>query len=101
MLEEIVRGSGWLRSDGTANGPVLRSVGLARGRVRVMVVPRSMAGARGGDVSAVLAGDVADEEEAEAGALDSGPRAAGDAVEALEDALELVGGQAEAGVGDA
>ena len=58
------------------------------------------AGAGGGDAAAVLAGDGADEEEAEAGALDADSVAAGDAVEALEDALELVGGDADAGVGD-
>ncbi len=49
----------------------------------------------------MLAGDVADEEEAEAGALDLDGVAAGDAVEAVEDALVLVGWEAEAGVGDA
>jgi len=59
------------------------------------------AGAVGGGVSAVLAGYVADEEEAEAGALDLDGVAAGNAVEAVEDALVLVGRQAEAGVGDA
>ena len=58
------------------------------------------AGAGGGDVAAVLAGDGADQEEAEAGAFDLDSVAAGDAVEALEDALELVGGEADAGVGD-
>jgi len=39
----------------------------------------------------VLAGDGADEEEAEAGAADARGVASGDSVEALEDALELVG----------
>ena len=48
----------------------------------------------------MLAGDGADEEEAEAGAFDLDGVAAGDAVEALEDALELVGLEAHAGVGD-
>ena len=51
------------------------------------------AGAGGGGVAAVLAGDVADEEEAEAGALDLGHGAAGDTVEAFEDALELIWGR--------
>jgi hypothetical protein len=58
-------------------------------------------GAGGGDVAALLTDDVADEEEAEAGAFDLGHGAAGDAVEAGEDAFELVGGEADAGVGDA
>src|SRR6202789_100401 len=57
-------------------------------------------GAGGCGVSAVLAGDVADQEEPEAGAPDRGHGAAGDAVETGEDALELVGRQADAGVGD-
>ena len=48
----------------------------------------------------MLAGDGADEEEAEAGAFDADCVAAGDAVEAFEDAFELVGREAEAGVGD-
>jgi hypothetical protein len=48
----------------------------------------------------VLADDVADEEEAEAGALDLDRVAAGNAVEAVEDALVLVGRKTEAGVGD-
>jgi hypothetical protein len=48
----------------------------------------------------VLTGDVADEEEAEAGALDAGDVASGDAVEAGEDAFELAGLHAYAGVGD-
>ena len=48
----------------------------------------------------MLAGDGADQEEAEAGAADARGVAAGDAVEALEDALELVGGDAYAAVGD-
>ncbi len=48
--------------------------------------------AGGGDGAAVLAGDGADEEEAEAGALDLDLVTAGDAVEALEDALELRSG---------
>ena len=47
----------------------------------------------------MLAEDVLDEEEAETGALDAGGVAAGDAVEALEDAFLLAGGKAEAGVG--
>ena len=42
-----------------------------------------------------------DEEEAEAGALDAGGVATGNAVEALEDAFLLAGREAEAGVGDA
>ena len=48
-------------------------------------------GTFGGGVASVLAGDIADEEEAEAGALDAGDGAAGDAVKAFEDALELAG----------
>jgi hypothetical protein len=56
--------------------------------------------AGGGGVAAVLAGDVADEEEAEAGSFESRHSAAGDAVEAFEDALELIGFEADAGVGD-
>jgi len=48
----------------------------------------------------VLASDVADQEEAEAGAFDLGHGATWDAVEAIEDALELVGWKADAGVGD-
>ena len=59
------------------------------------------AGAGGSGITAVLAGDVANEEEAEAGAFDLDGVAAGDTVEAFEDALVLVGGEAEAGVGDA
>src|SRR6266851_720104 len=58
------------------------------------------AGAGGGGIAAVLAGDVADQEEAEAGALDLRHGTAGDAVEAFEDALELAGVEADAGVGD-
>lgn len=48
----------------------------------------------------MLAGDGTDQEEAEAGSPDARGVAAGDPVEALEDALELVGGKADAGVGD-
>src|SRR5258707_7548345 len=48
----------------------------------------------------MLAGDVADQEEGEAGALDFRDRAAGDTVEAVEDWVELTGIQADAGVGD-
>ena len=59
------------------------------------------AGTVGGDIASVLANDVADEEEAEAGAFDSDGVAAGNAVEAVEDAFVLVGRQAEAGVGNA
>jgi hypothetical protein len=58
------------------------------------------AGAFGGDVAAVLLGDGADQEEAKAGAFDLGGDAAGYAVEALEDALCLARGKADAGVGD-
>jgi hypothetical protein len=58
------------------------------------------AGAGGGGVSAVLASYVANQEEAEACALDLGDGPAGNAVEAGEDALELVGREADAGVGD-
>src|SRR5271170_2068419 len=47
-------------------------------------------GARGSGVAAVLAGDVADQEETEAGALDLRHGAAWDTVEAVEDALELI-----------
>jgi len=53
-----------------------------------------------GGVAAMLAGDVADEEEAEASAFDAGDVAAGYAVEAGEDALELAGLEADALVGD-
>ena len=59
-----------------------------------------MAGAGGDGVSSVLAGDVADEEEAEAGALDLCDGAAGDPVKTFEDALELAGVETYAGVGD-
>jgi len=48
----------------------------------------------------VLAGDRADEKEADAGAFDAHGDASGNAVEALEDALELVGLEADAGIGD-
>jgi len=58
------------------------------------------AGAGGGDAASVLAGDGADQEEAEAGAADARGVAARNAVEALEDAFELVGGKADASVGD-
>jgi hypothetical protein len=57
-------------------------------------------GAFGGGITSVLADDVADEEEAEAGALDAGDVAAGDSVEAGEDALELAGLHAYARVCD-
>src|SRR5438552_1763114 len=60
----------------------------------------SRTGAAGGGIAAVLAGDVADQKEAEAGALDLRQGAAGHAVEAFEDALELAGLKADAGVGD-
>jgi hypothetical protein len=73
---------------------------MARGRVRVMVAPRLGPGLEAEMSAAVLAGDGADEEEAEAGAFDADGVAAGDSVEALEDALELAGIEAEAGVGD-
>jgi len=53
-----------------------------------------------GGVSSVLAGNVADKKETEAGAFDAGDVAAWDAVEAGEDALELAGLEAYAGVGD-
>src|ERR1700744_1296647 len=59
-----------------------------------------MAGAVGSGVASVLTGNVADEEEAEAGAFDLGNGAAGNAVEAVEDAFELAGIEAYAGVGD-
>lgn len=49
-------------------------------------------GADRGRVPPMLTGDIADQEEAEAGAFDSDHSASGDAVEAIEDALELVGG---------
>ena len=65
-----------------------------------MVVPRLGPGLEAETSAAVLAGDGADEEEADAGALDADGVAAGDAVEALEDALELVGREADAGIGD-
>ena len=58
------------------------------------------AGAAGGSVATVLAGDVADKEEAEAGPFDLCHIASGDAVEAVEDAFELVWRKADAGVGD-
>jgi hypothetical protein len=48
----------------------------------------------------MLSCDAADEKEAEAGALDLREGTAGDAVEAFEDALELVGFETDAGVGD-
>ena len=49
----------------------------------------------------MLAGNVADQEQAESSAFDPGEsRPAGDAVEAVEDALELIGRKADAGVGD-
>jgi hypothetical protein len=48
----------------------------------------------------VLAGDGADQEKAQAGTLDADGVAAGDTVEALEDAFVLARGKAEAGVGD-
>ena len=61
-----------------------------------------MAGALadGAHAAAVLDGDGADEEEAEAGAFDLHLIVGGRAVEAFEDALELAGRKAEAGVGD-
>lgn len=55
----------------------------------------------GGGAATVLVEDVLHEIEAETGAFDQGGVAAGDAVEALEDALLLAGWKAEAGVGDA
>jgi len=48
----------------------------------------------------VLAGDVADEEEAEAGSLDTLHGAAGNSVEAAKDSLILVGGEANARISD-
>ena len=48
----------------------------------------------------MLAGDGADQEQAQAGTLDADSVAAGDAVEALEDAFLLARGKPEAGVGD-
>jgi len=48
----------------------------------------------------VLAGDGADQEEAETGALDLDCVAAGDSVEAFEDAFEVVGCKTEAVVRD-
>jgi hypothetical protein len=54
---------------------------------------QTRARADGGGVAAMLPSDVADEEETKAGAFD--PRDGGasrDAVKAIEDALELVGG---------
>jgi hypothetical protein len=56
--------------------------------------------ADGADTASVLEGDGADEEEAEAGALDLDLIVGGGAVEAFEDALELAGEKAESGVGD-
>src|SRR5271168_5251389 len=48
----------------------------------------------------MLTSDVADEEEAESSSLNSRHSAAGDAVEAFEDALELIGCETDTGVGD-
>ncbi len=58
------------------------------------------AGTVGLDPATVLARDGADEEESEAGAFDLDGVAAGDAVEALEDAFQLGLRNAEAAVGD-
>ncbi len=49
---------------------------------------------------AVLAGDVANEEEAETGSLDAQHCASGNTIEATEDALVLVGGKADTGIGN-
>ena len=57
-------------------------------------------GAGGADAAAVLTGDGTDEEQAEAGAFDLDGVAAGNAVEALEDALEFALRDAEAAIGD-
>ena len=59
-----------------------------------------MAGAVGSGIASVLTGNVADEEEAEAGAFDLGDGAAGNPVKAVEDTFELAGVEAYAGVGD-
>jgi hypothetical protein len=56
--------------------------------------------AESADTAPVLEGDGVDEEEAEAGAFDLDVVVGGGAVEALEDALELAGKEAEAGIGD-
>lgn len=58
------------------------------------------AGAGGGGVSTMLTGDAADQEESEASAFDTQHGAAGDSIEAAEDALVLVGRQSKAGVRD-
>jgi hypothetical protein len=58
------------------------------------------AGTLGDDVSSMLTGYVADKEEAKASALDFDGIAAGDTVEAVEDALVLVWRKAQAGVYD-
>jgi hypothetical protein len=58
------------------------------------------AGTGRGDFASVLTDDGVDEEEAETGAFDFGGGSAGGAVEALEDALELIGGKADALVRD-
>jgi hypothetical protein len=55
----------------------------------------------GGDLASVLTENVADEEEAKAGALDFYGVAAGNAVEAVEDAFVLIRRKAETGIGDA
>lgn len=62
----------------------------------------ALVGARagGGGGAFVLAGDGADEKEAEAGAFDLGYGTSLDAVEAFEDAFELLGSEADAGVGN-
>jgi hypothetical protein len=57
-------------------------------------------GAGGSGVTSVLTGDVANEKEAEASSLELRHGAAGDTVEAFEDALELGRFEADAGIGD-
>jgi hypothetical protein len=76
--------------------------GAADGEGKLELKGGAFAGAvaGGADVTTVLAGDGADEEESEAGALDLDEVIGSSAVEAFEDALEVLRGEAEASVSD-
>ena len=83
-----------------AGSPALQFTGSGEGEGKnkkgALVSPLALSG----DVAAMLASDGADKKEAETSALDTNGVAPGYAVEAVEDALELVFGDAEALIGD-
>jgi hypothetical protein len=78
----------------------MRGVAYEQGELQLEGGSLAEAIAEGADTASVLESDGVYEEEAEAGAFDLDVVVGRGAVEALEDALELAGKDAEAGIGD-